>query len=850
MAQKKNSKKDLEKRVVKLKKKVATLTSSLSKKQSELSRALSSVQKKLDKLRKKDAPGAGLASLGERQQELLQTTEGLRARLHDLEQTVSIVKRASDEFYARADALEARVAEAAYQAHDLPQGTGQADGSLQHSVELLRDRTQIVEDHLGRLSGAQESLELQIALLSREAEEATGLSPVQGARIDTGQHWIERANELAAQVQEVQHTVAKETHDAADLRARSERLEVSATEMLQAQRALRDRVDELEQLGQGLRQGDGPDDVPELARQIPELRTKCSLAEEATGKLSRRAAVLEASYESLVEKDARIASQLGAVEQRLSELAQQLGEPGSGPKSPLKIPQALEQQVALLSTDRSLNQARIDEVIKRFDALEKTGFNYTRHTDALADRITTLSEELRTLNAEGRLNDLDRRGDALEQALKEERERLDGLQQAEEALDRRLSSAIGDAEALEGRINGVSTGSGQLSEEVARLDGEFQEEAKKVQQQQELLQTHAARLEQQRQNLDDSAAGHKKANDGLNARLATLEDSRQPLQEAADGLRVQQVRQDHETQNLQQSLKRRTLLGLLMFLLTAGGLIYLLMRGPVVPQDLQLAMQARSSVDEKAVAAIADLEKDMGDLRLELSALGDSLVRVSRSVDEINAAAEPALPAQLSQITEKVETLSRQDQQQRQQSAELQQAQEKLQLENVELRKGQEQQQLESAELLKGQEKLQAELDRIAEEVKVLEQRAGKKPGAIAPAQTPTSSTPAPRQAPARIQATEGGAWAQARASRNYTLQMGGFHRPESLAWFIEQHGLGADSAVYHTQYQGRKWYVVFHGIYQTIGQAVAAASQLPPDLVAQRPWVRRIPKTGDLFQL
>ena len=76
-AEEKNSKKDLEKRVAKLKKKVATLTTSLSKKQSDLSRVLSSVQKQLDKLRKQNASGKERATQGDRQQELLQTTESL-----------------------------------------------------------------------------------------------------------------------------------------------------------------------------------------------------------------------------------------------------------------------------------------------------------------------------------------------------------------------------------------------------------------------------------------------------------------------------------------------------------------------------------------------------------------------------------------------------------------------------------------------------------------------------------------------------------------------------------------------------------------------------------------------------
>ena len=646
MAQKKNSKKDLEKRVVKLKKKVATLTTSLTKKQSDLSRVLSSVQKKLNKLRKQNASGKVLATQGRRQQELLQSTESLAARLHDLEQTVSIVERAGDELRARTEALETRAAEAAHQDREPFQGGGEPDGSLQHSFELLRDRTQAVEDHLGRLSGAQESLELQIALLSREAEEGSELTSGEGSPVGGGAAWTERVNELSAQIQAIRKSIAEETQDAAHLSAHSLQLETSAAELLAAQQALQERVDRLEQRGKesGV--------APELARQIPDLRTQCSQAEEATGKLSRRTAVLEAGYESLAEKEAQIASQLEAIEQRLSELRGQGGESGPGWVSPAKIPQALEQQVALLSTDRSLNQARIDQVIKRAEELEKTGFNFTRHTDALADRITVLNDRLQTLNAEGRLDELDRRGDALEQLLKQERERFDELKLAEETLDQRLTAAIGDAQALEDRIGTLDTGSERLNKEVDRLDSELREAAEKAQQQQELLQDHAARLEKQREDLEDVVAGHRKANEGLNARLATLDETRQTLQESADGLRVQQVRQDHETQNLQQMLKRRTMLGLLMFLLVGGALVYLLTRGPVVQDGLQSLMQAGSVADEEAKAAIADLEKDMGAMRRELSAMGDSLAQVARSVDEITATAAAPVPTeQLNQLT-------------------------------------------------------------------------------------------------------------------------------------------------------------------------------------------------------
>ena len=61
-----------------------------------------------------------------------------------------------------------------------------------------------------------------------------------------------------------------------------------------------------------------------------------------------------------------------------------------GSQSPAKIPQALEQQVALLSTDRSLHRRVSTRSCKRTDELEKTGLDFTRHTDALADRIAVL----------------------------------------------------------------------------------------------------------------------------------------------------------------------------------------------------------------------------------------------------------------------------------------------------------------------------------------------------------------------------------------------------------------------------------------------------------------------------
>jgi septal ring-binding cell division protein DamX len=70
------------------------------------------------------------------------------------------------------------------------------------------------------------------------------------------------------------------------------------------------------------------------------------------------------------------------------------------------------------------------------------------------------------------------------------------------------------------------------------------------------------------------------------------------------------------------------------------------------------------------------------------------------------------------------------------------------------------------------------------------------------------------------------------------------------MAWFLGQHRIAGDNAVHYGERGGRQWLVLFHGIYRTLGQALAAAGSLPADLAAQKPWARRIPTAGRLEPL
>ena len=91
--------------------------------------------------------------------------------------------------------------------------------------------------------------------------------------------------------------------------------------------------------------------------------------------------------------------------------------------------------------------------------------------------------------------------------------------------------------------------------------------------------------------------------------------------------------------------------------------------------------------------------------------------------------------------------------------------------------------------------------------------------------------------------------WSQARAAGKWTLQMGGFHRQDTLARFVQSNGLENDTVIHQTWFQGKKWYVVLHGIFDTVKQAKAAVGELPPGLAAEKPWVRGIPPAGELFR-
>ncbi len=412
----------------------------------------------------------------------------------------------------------------------------------------------------------------------------------------------------------------------------------------------------------------------------------------------------------------------------------------------------------------------------------------------------------------------------------------------------------------------------------------------------------------QQQTLADDVPGLKTAGGNLNDRVARLEERRQTLQETVDDLSVRQARQDNETRNLQKRLRQRSILGIMLLLLAAAGLGLMLLREPVPVEPAKLTVQSEIAPQGAAQPTTAELAKDIAQLRQEMKRLDDSLALVARSVDQIIASPAPGLSRRLAGLTEVVEALAAANVQQAQARVEAQTAQTQLQAElaaitgEIEvlgdlrtqtsavagmshlpgqvdglteavarLTRESVQLQQESSRLQAGQAQLRKELARIAADIKTLFEQAPRSPiqavaaRAPAPAASPAperSPSPAPRPAPPSVSAASpspalspapttasglSGKWAQARAQGRYTLQLVGVHERRHMAWFLEQHRIEGDNAIHYSERGGRPWLVLLHGIYQTLGQALAAARSLPADLAAQRPWARRIPTAGRL---
>ena len=77
--------------------------------------------------------------------------------------------------------------------------------------------------------------------------------------------------------------------------------------------------------------------------------------------------------------------------------------------------------------------------------------------------------------------------------------------------------------------------------------------------------------------------------------------------------------------------------------------------------------------------------------------------------------------------------------------------------------------------------------------------------------------------------------------SHEYTIQLIGSYHRDIVENFAIANDLGNEAMQFHVENRGRPWYMLFYGNYRTRTEAQTALRQLPPNLVPERPWIRRV---------
>lgn len=110
------------------------------------------------------------------------------------------------------------------------------------------------------------------------------------------------------------------------------------------------------------------------------------------------------------------------------------------------------------------------------------------------------------------------------------------------------------------------------------------------------------------------------------------------------------------------------------------------------------------------------------------------------------------------------------------------------------------------------------------------------------PATTQTKPTTKPTTKPATKPAVSSGHLSASNLTAipasNYTLQLSGASRQDTLEAFAKKN-LNGNYAIYKTQRGGNPWYVLIYGNYRNISEAKQAVGSLPTPVQAKGPWVR-----------
>ncbi|MDH3639455.1 MAG: SPOR domain-containing protein [Gammaproteobacteria bacterium] len=84
------------------------------------------------------------------------------------------------------------------------------------------------------------------------------------------------------------------------------------------------------------------------------------------------------------------------------------------------------------------------------------------------------------------------------------------------------------------------------------------------------------------------------------------------------------------------------------------------------------------------------------------------------------------------------------------------------------------------------------------------------------------------------------GDWVSAQSSENLTIQLFAFGDEQAAVKFIRDNELEEQAAYFQASSGGRVWYKTVYGVYTDMASARAARDQLPANLKANSPWIRK----------
>ncbi len=777
-------------------------------------------------------------TLGEREppqqvsvQPLLEQIEGLRAQL---------AEKGGEQ-----KALQQRLLELANRIGETGARVEKQKQDKLHFDEVLEDRLARLEGLVTDLQPVSDADEVQLAGLNQRLDqveqELGSLSEAREASAQSHRMLAEKSRELAARVdlldgalheQSARNGTLQELIDqlreevAGNGRSLEERLASTddrLSQLLQQQSA---QPDPLASLKQALEeQGQGFDRTLELLKQETRgLLVKFQSLEmegqevserlnSLAGDLDRQAATREEIGQTLRVTRDELGRKIDEINTRLGDTERQLGGQSESMQDQLRQLAELSETVA--------EQGRYGVDIKRLiAALQDDAGNLKQSSDLLGERLDGLqhSQQQGEENREG----ISRQLAALEQQQSEIREQnllgIDSLQQrVTSALERVAQQA------------GLSEG---LSQRLDELQVSLQERFEKIEERQrKLTETefdHRERLELQEQsnhNLSEQITElHSQQRDLLEQSgeqktfLEAMTSEHGKRQEASEQIQRRVGTLDSKVESVRSTATYHTI--------AMGGLLALLLLGALLGYNY---LSGR----------VAGVERD---LTLDLMKFGENYVTRNELKEQGSGSEYDALA---------VETLLQEQQRLQQRLTEFE-TRFTDSMESLEDRQALR----ERASAEQPQAATPSSTDQGESMAATLEDQRAVKTGDRDGAGT-KSEPPAPpgevleddsRQPQAPSSALD--SWLALRERGGYTLQLIGVSKRKAVSAFAEKHALQGDLATVRTSREGKDWYILLQGRYESYREASKALRELPAALKSQQPWVRKMPATGAINAL